>query len=172
VTIGWLFPIHQIQSAVTSKPLTYELHMQIVFRAAILPCPYPRYFPAPIQSRCVFNQKITRLEKKYLTWWWIFFLIWGCLLKIKLSYEYTDFEIRFSVLIEMFVTSISFRGTFKSFWDLTGKSAILVQSALLCISQPDFQNQSIELNMKWHGGTRSNWTKFLDSKTFPKYVIG
>jgi len=29
----------------------------------------------------------------------------------------TDFEIRFSVLIEMFVTSI--RWTFKSFWDLT-----------------------------------------------------
>jgi len=30
----------------------------------------------------------------------------------------TDFEIRFSVQIEMFVTSISFRGTFKSFWYL------------------------------------------------------
>ena len=35
--------------------------------------------------------------------------------------------LRFSVLFEMFVTSISFRGTFKSFWDLTGKSTILVQ---------------------------------------------
>ena len=45
------------------------------------------------------------------------------------------FEIRLSVLIEMFLTSISFRGTFKSFWDLTGKSTILV-----------FQNQSIVLN--------------------------
>jgi len=32
---------------------------------------------------------------------------------------YIDFEIRFSVLIEMFVTPISFRGTFKSFCDLT-----------------------------------------------------
>ena len=30
----------------------------------------------------------------------------------------THFEIRFSVLIEMFMTSISFRGTFQSFWDL------------------------------------------------------
>jgi len=28
-------------------------------------------------------------------------------------------EIRFSVLIEMFVASTRFRGTFKSFWDLT-----------------------------------------------------
>ena len=57
--------------------------------------------------------------------------------------QWTDFQIRFSVLIEMFVTSISFRGTFKSFWDLTGKSTILVQSVLLWISQPDFQHQSI-----------------------------
>jgi len=52
-------------------------------------------------------------------------------------------EIRFSVfsvLIDnktkqqtqmMFLTSISFPGTFKSLWDLTGKSAILVKSALL-----------------------------------------
>jgi len=40
------------------------------------------------------------------------------------------YEIRPSVLIEMFVITISFRGTFKSFWDLTGKSAILVKSAL------------------------------------------
>jgi len=39
----------------------------------------------------------------------------------------------------------SFRVTFKSFWDLTGKSALLVQSALLWISQPDFQNQSIAI---------------------------
>ena len=31
----------------------------------------------------------------------------------------TEFKIQFSVLIEMFVTSISIRGTFKSFWDLT-----------------------------------------------------
>jgi len=43
----------------------------------------------------------------------------------------------------MFVTSISFRGTIKSFWDLNGRSAILVQSALLSFSQPDLQNQSI-----------------------------
>jgi len=42
-----------------------------------------------------------------------------------------DFEIRFCILIEMFVTSISFRRTFKSFWDFTGKSTILVKSALL-----------------------------------------
>jgi len=35
-------------------------------------------------------------------------------------------ETRFSVLIEMFVTLISFRGTFKSFWDLTGKSDTVV----------------------------------------------
>jgi len=34
-----------------------------------------------------------------------------------------DFEIRFSVLIEMFVASISFRGTSGSFWDLTEVSA-------------------------------------------------
>ena len=40
------------------------------------------------------------------------------------------------------MTSISFRGTFKSFWDLTGKSAMMEQSALLGISQPDFQNHS------------------------------
>jgi len=43
----------------------------------------------------------------------------------------------------MFVTSISFRGTFKWFWDLTGKSTILEQSVLLWISQADFQHQSI-----------------------------
>jgi len=61
----------------------------------------------------------------------------------------TDFEIWFSVLIEMFVTSISFRRTFKSFWDPTGKSAILVKSALLWISQPKFQNQSIERKIGW-----------------------
>ena len=36
---------------------------------------------------------------------------------------YTDFEIWFSVLIEMFVTWISFRGTFQSFWDLSEVSA-------------------------------------------------
>ena len=41
------------------------------------------------------------------------------------------------------MTSISFRGTLKSFWDLTGKNAILVQIALLSMSQTDFQNQSI-----------------------------
>jgi len=33
--------------------------------------------------------------------------------------QVTDFEMRFSVLIEMFVTWISFCWTFKSFWDLT-----------------------------------------------------
>ena len=49
----------------------------------------------------------------------------------------------------MFVTSISFRGTFKSFWDLTDKSAILVKSAFLWISQPNFQNQSIEGLALW-----------------------
>ena len=38
----------------------------------------------------------------------------------------------------MFVTSISFRGTFKSFWDLTGKSAMMVQNVLLRIGQPYF----------------------------------
>jgi len=43
----------------------------------------------------------------------------------------------------IFVMSISFRGTFRSIWDLTGKIAILVQSALLWISQPFFQNQSM-----------------------------
>ena len=56
------------------------------------------------------------------------------------------FDIRFPVLNEMFVTLISFRGFSKSFWDLTGKSTILVQSVLLWISQPDFQNQSTVLN--------------------------
>jgi len=47
----------------------------------------------------------------------------------------------------MFVTSPSFRGTFKSFWYLTGKSTIMVtwQSELLWLSsEPDFQNQSIK----------------------------
>jgi len=62
--------------------------------------------------------------------------------------QYTDFEMRFSIQIEKFVTSISFRGTFKSFRDLTGKGTNLVQSALLWISQPDFQNQSI-LEVLW-----------------------
>jgi len=39
--------------------------------------------------------------------------------------QQTNFEIRFkvSVPIEMFVTWISFRGTFQSFWDLTEVSA-------------------------------------------------
>ena len=54
----------------------------------------------------------------------------------------------------MFVTSISFRGTFQSFWDFTGKSAILTQSALLRISQPDFQNQSISL---WNVRLYESW---------------
>jgi len=37
--------------------------------------------------------------------------------------QQTDFEIRFCILIEMFVRLIKFRGTFQSFWDLTEVSA-------------------------------------------------
>ena len=38
-------------------------------------------------------------------------------------WQQSDFEIRLSVLIEMFVTWMSFCGTFQSFWDLTEVSA-------------------------------------------------
>jgi len=66
--------------------------------------------------------------------------VWYDRLMCRIHYvELFDSQIRFFVLIEMFVTSISFRETLKLFWDLTGKSAILVQSALFWISQPDFQ---------------------------------
>ena len=60
------------------------------------------------------------------------------------------------VLIEMFVTSISFRGTFKLFWDLTGNSTMPVQSALLWICQLDFQNQSLKKSCIW------NWVRYLN----------
>jgi len=46
-------------------------------------------------------------------------VIQGCANLLGTSRLGLDFEIQFSVLIETFVTSISIRGTFKSFWDLT-----------------------------------------------------
>jgi len=52
----------------------------------------------------------------------------------------------------MFVTLISFRGTFNPLGDLTGKSTILVQSVLLWISQHDFQNHSIGVQLLWEFG--------------------
>jgi len=70
----------------------------------------------------------------------------------------------------MFVTSISFRGTSESFWDLTGKSTILVQSVLLWISQPDFQNQSIanRLNCGLQNNSDFLPDKFSHKKTTKK----
>jgi len=52
----------------------------------------------------------------------------------------------------MFVTSISFRGTFNLFSDLSSKSTILVQSFLLWISQHDVQTHSIGVQLLWEFG--------------------
>ena len=57
--------------------------------------------------------------------------------------QWTDFVIRFSVLIEMFVTSISFGGTSKSFWDLTEVSEQSWYKVLTC----ELVNQTFKISL-------------------------
>jgi len=68
-------------------------------------------------------------------------------LQIQINGLETDFEIPFSVLIEMFVTSISIRGTFKSFWDLTEVSKQSWYKVLTYkLVNPTFKIRSNQMN--------------------------